>query len=76
MFMMEPKQIFQRWTVSEILQRYPGTFRVFFEKKTSCVGCSLARFCTLTYVAQVYGLEIEPLLRELQQAAINEPINP
>ena len=70
--MMEPQQISQNWTVSEVLQKYPGTSRVFLEKKTLCVGCYMARFCSLKDVAQVYSLEAEKLVQEIQRPAINE----
>jgi hypothetical protein len=69
---MEPKQISQGWTVSETLQKYPGTSQVFIEKRTFCLGCYMARFCNLKDVAQVYSLEIETLIHEVQQAAINK----
>jgi len=68
--MLEPKQISQSWTVSEILQEYPGTSRVFIEKKTFCLGCYMARFCNLKDVAQVYNLETVALVCEMQQVAI------
>jgi hybrid cluster-associated redox disulfide protein len=69
---MEPQQISQNWTVSEVLQKYPGTSRVFLEKKTLCLGCYMARFCSLKDVAQVYGLKKETLVCEMQQAVINK----
>ena len=68
--MMEQKQISPCWTVSEILQAFPGARRVFLEKKTLCLGCYMARFCNVRDVARVYGLDLEELLCELQQAAI------
>ena len=69
---MEPQQISQNWTVSEVLQKYPGTSRVFLEKKTLCLGCYMARFCSLKEVAQVYGLEAEKLVQEIQRPAIDK----
>ena len=72
MSMMEPQQISQSWTVSDVLQKYPETSRVFIERKTGCLGCYMARFCTLMDVEQVYDLAAETLLREIQQAAINK----
>ncbi len=42
------------------------------EEKTACVGCYMARFCNLRDVSQVYGLETETLVHEIQQAAINK----
>jgi hybrid cluster-associated redox disulfide protein len=70
--MMEPQQISQCWTVSEILQKYPETRRIFIERKTLCLGCYIARFCNLKDVAKAYGLEIETLVHEIQNAAINQ----
>jgi len=69
---MEPQQISQNWTVSDVLQKYPETRRLFLQKRTLCVGCYMARFCNLKDVAQVYGLETETLVNEIQQAAINK----
>ena len=68
--MTEQKQLSQTWTVSEILQTYPETSRVFLEKKTLCIGCYMDRFCNLRDVARIYSLDIEELLREIQQAVI------
>lgn len=53
-------------TVEETLARLPAAIGVFQVLKTGCVGCFLARFCTLKYVAQVYGLDVQELLAELQ----------
>jgi len=71
-FKMEPRSISQSLTVSEILQKYPETSQVFMEEKTACVGCYMARFCNLRDVSQVYGLETETLVHEIQQVAINK----
>ena len=70
--MLEPQQISQSWTVSDVLQKYLGTSRVFIEKKTLCPGCYMARFCTLSEVARVYRIDTERLVHEIQQAAINK----
>ena len=69
---MEPQQISQCWTVSEVLQKHPETRQVFIERKTLCLDCYMARFCNLRDVAQAYSLEIEALVHEIQQAAINK----
>ena len=70
--MMEPQQISQYWTVSEILKEYPETRQVFIERKTLCLGCYMDRFCSLKDVAQVYSLETETLVQEIQKAAVNK----
>jgi len=69
---MDPRQISQSTTVSEILQEYPETSQVFIEEKTACVGCYMARFCNLRDVAHSYSLELEGLLRRLQQVPIDK----
>ena len=72
--MMEPQQISQNWTVSELLQKHPATSRVFLEKKTFCLGCYMARFCSLKDVAQVYGLEAETVVSEIRKAVIKNTL--
>ena len=70
--MMEPQQISQNWTASDVLQKYPGSRQVFITRRMLCLGCYMARFCTLNDVAQIYSLEIETLVGEIQKAAINK----
>ena len=37
----------------------------FVRLKTHCVGCRLARFCTLEEVSRHYGIPLEALLERL-----------
>ncbi|GAB4444952.1 MAG: hypothetical protein OHK0041_01730 [Anaerolineales bacterium] len=53
-------------TVEETLARLPGAVSVFQSLQTGCVGCLLARFCTLAYVAQVYGLDLQDFLDKVR----------
>jgi len=69
--MMELQQVSQGWTVSEVLQMYPGSRQVFIARRTMCLGCHMARFCTLKDVAQIYSLETESLVYEIQTAVIH-----
>lgn len=52
-------------TVAEALDGKAGTSAVFIRHDTACVGCYLARFCTLLDVADIYGLSLKELLGEL-----------
>ena len=70
--MLESQQISQSWTVSDVVQKCPGTSRVFIEKKMLCLGCCMARFCTISEVARVYRIDTETLVHEIQQVAINK----
>lgn len=53
-------------TVEETLTRLPAAVDVFQALQTGCVGCFLARFCSLQYVAEVYGLDLHELFVQLQ----------
>ena len=56
-------------TVAQALQTDGELSRVFIDRKTACVGCYLARFCTLEDVAKTYEFPVEEFLGELQAAA-------
>ncbi len=55
-------------TVAELLNRWRVTASVFVTRRMACVGCPLSSFETLDKVAAVYGLPLEILLVELEQA--------
>jgi hypothetical protein len=54
--------------VQVILARWPWTAQALVDLRTACVGCQMARFCTLDDVALHYRLDKEQLLQALQQA--------
>ncbi len=56
-------------TVDQVLQTDGGLARVFIDRKTACVGCYLARFCTLEDVAKTYEFPVDEFIGELQRAA-------
>jgi hypothetical protein len=56
-------------TVAETLQQKKETSRVFIARRTACIGCYLARFCTLEDVAKTYGFSLADFMHEMQSAA-------
>jgi hybrid cluster-associated redox disulfide protein len=54
-------------TVEKLLADFPQTAGAFIALRTSCVGCHLARFCTLEDVARVYELPLHDLLGKLRE---------
>jgi hybrid cluster-associated redox disulfide protein len=60
--------------VDEILRGLPRAGRVFLDWHTACIGCHLARFCTLEDVARHYHLDLAALVASLQVYA--QPIEP
>lgn len=59
------------WTVHRTLQAYPQAAFIFIQLHTDCIGCPLARFCTLAEVEIEFHLSPGSLivpLRELSTA--------
>lgn len=54
-------------TVREVFRNLPEARRIFIQHRTDCVGCGLARFCTLAEVAAIYEINLPTLLEGLQQ---------
>lgn len=50
-------------TVADLLKSTPKISRFFFDQKTACVGCLLAKFCTLQDMLDAYRLD-EKTFRE------------
>jgi hypothetical protein len=58
-------------SAQEVLQEWPQTAGAFQALGTACLGCLLARFCTLGDVAATYRIPA-PILVERIQLAIQE----
>jgi hybrid cluster-associated redox disulfide protein len=54
-------------TVDEVLDRWPETIPAFFRYRMACVGCPMAPFETLVEVADIYGLDVDCFLSELER---------
>ena len=57
------------WTVEETLRAGAQAVSTFVQLKTHCVGCRLARFCTLEEVSRWYGIPLDTLLDQLRHPA-------
>jgi acetoin utilization protein AcuB len=55
-------------TVAEVMDRWPQTIPIFLRHRMACVGCSIACFETLAEVAEIYGIDLTHLMKDLQQA--------
>jgi hybrid cluster-associated redox disulfide protein len=53
------------WTVDTILSRKPGIVPVFFRNRMQCVGCYMQKFCTIKDAAEIYQLDLNTLLKDL-----------
>lgn len=62
-----------KMTVEQAFASFPGAAGVFLASRTGCVGCFLARFCTLEDVARVYELPLQDLLGKLRETLQPSP---
>ena len=57
-------------TISEVLELWPETIPVFIQHKMACVGCSMADFMTLEDALDIYKIEEELFIEELNLAIL------
>ena len=57
-------------TVLDVLSNHPQTRLAFQALRTQCVGCRLARFCSLQDVAEAYEIPSQVILDELAKAVM------
>jgi hybrid cluster-associated redox disulfide protein len=55
-------------TVAEVLNKKPQTAGVFFAMGMHCLGCVIAQNETVEQAAEVHGIEVEELLKKLNEA--------
>lgn len=65
------------WTVEQVLDRCPGCAMTFVRYRAACVGCVFTRFCTISDVADAYGMPVAELTAALTEAGLlMEPLPP
>lgn len=55
-------------TISEILDDWPEIIPIFLNHRMACVGCSLADFMTLEDALEIYHLNKESFIEEIENA--------
>ncbi|HEY9075820.1 MAG TPA: DUF1858 domain-containing protein [Anaerolineaceae bacterium] len=53
--------------VADVLLAYPAVIPAFLSRRMACVGCDLARFETLSSASQVYSVNLEEFLADLER---------
>lgn len=54
--------------ISEIVQKYPQTVRVFLSHGLMCIGCAAARYENLEQGAMAHGIDVDALVKDLNAA--------
>lgn len=64
---MNPDTITAEMIVADVFERWPQTVPVFLDHGMSCVGCDMSIFEYLSDAVQMYGLEVEDFIAELNR---------
>jgi hybrid cluster-associated redox disulfide protein len=64
---MEHPQLVANLTVAEVMDRWPKTIPIFLRHRMACVGCSIDSFETLAEVVEIYGIDPDHFIKDLQQ---------
>jgi len=67
---MTPKKakITKDMVILDIVQNYPDTFDVFQKYGFHCIGCPSAQFENLEQGANVHGIDVKQLVKDLNDA--------
>jgi protein SCO1/2 len=55
-------------TVEQLVRRWPAVAGLFLQGRMACLGCALARLCTLEDVSRHYAIPVQDLLAGLREA--------
>jgi hybrid cluster-associated redox disulfide protein len=58
----------KNYTISQVLNKYPETKKVFESQGMHCLGCPTATKESIEQAAEVHGLDLDNLIDELNKA--------
>lgn len=67
--MIKMGKITKKMILGEIVSKYPNSIEVFIKHGLHCAGCGMAYSETVEEAAQMHGLKIDKLLKDLNKAA-------
>jgi len=65
---MSEQKINKGMKIEEIINKYPETVEVFLKYGFHCLGCAAASFENLEEGAKAHNIELEALLKDLNNA--------
>lgn len=54
-------------TISQVLETYPDTAKVFVKHGMHCLGCFIATGETVEQACEAHGLNVDALIKELNE---------
>lgn len=64
------QKITTEMNIYEVVTKYPQTIKVFFRHGMQCTGCYICGFHNIAESAKQYGVELEPLLKDLNSIIV------
>ena len=58
--------------IEEVVTEYPQSIKVFFRHGIQCTGCYICGFHNIAEGAKQWGVELELLLNDLNEAIVEE----
>ena len=55
-------------SLADIMSKWPGSIRVFLDRRMHCVGCPIAPFHTLVDAAEEHGLPLAGLVADVEHS--------
>jgi hybrid cluster-associated redox disulfide protein len=68
--MQEQQLITADMPIGEVVAKYPSTIHVFFNHGLGCVGCAVAQFENIRQGAQVHGIDVDLLMKDLNDTVL------
>ena len=65
---MAKDKITEDMTIKEVIDNHPETAMVFMKYNVGCIGCLAASFEKVKDIADVHGIDIKALVKDLNAA--------
>ncbi len=56
------------WSITDIVEKYPKTAEILMNRGMHCFGCMAARFENIEQGAMAHGINVDELIKELNEA--------
>ena len=66
--MIKMEKIKKEMVLGEVITKYPKTVEIFFKHGLPCASCQLASGETIEQAAELHGIKLEKLLKDLNNS--------
>jgi len=73
--MQEQRIITADMSIGDVIGEYPNTINIFFRHGLGCVGCAVAQFENIRQGAQAHGINVDLLVKDLNQTVLQAQEN-